>query len=98
MEDYARILGPGPAKIEGSRGDGLTRCSRDRATVDDEVSRVGAGGATLRGDSAFGVGQDTDVAVVEPGIAGLAEDEVDGAFDVALCVDLDTCLGKDGVW
>lgn len=75
----------------------MTRCGSDRATVDDEVSRVGARGATLRGDGDFGVGHNTDVAVVEPGVAGLAEDEVDSAFDVALCVDLDACLGEDGV-
>jgi hypothetical protein len=28
----------------------------------------------------------------------LAEDKVDGAFDVAFCVDLVAGLGEDGVW
>lgn len=97
MEHHARILGPGPAEIVGPLGNVLARGGADSAFVDDEVSRVGTCGATLSGDGAFGVGQDADITAVKPSVAGLAEDKVNSAFDVALSVDLVAGLGEDGV-
>ena len=48
----------------------------------------------------LGVGlqrNDADVALLEPGASALAEDEVRGAFDVGLRVEVAAGVGEEGV-
>jgi hypothetical protein len=40
---------------------------------------------------------DSEVAFLEPGTGALAEDEICGAFDVGLCVELAADVGEEGV-
>lgn len=42
-------------------------------------------------------GHDAEVAFLEPGARALAEDEIRGAFDVGLCVELAADVGEEGV-
>ena len=42
-------------------------------------------------------GNDSEVALLEPGAGALAEDEVCGAFDVGFGVELAADVGEEGV-
>ncbi len=66
----------------------------DAAVGDDVAGGLVGGGARLRGEIAGG--ELVELGVVEDGL-GVAEDEVDGAFDVGVEVVLAAVVGEEGV-
>lgn len=96
LEDHASESSPRTTEIVSTSGDGVPSSSGDGRLVDHVVACV-VGGAAGGGDVALGGREDADVDLLEPGLGVLAEDEIGGALDVGLCVELGAVLGEDGV-
>ncbi len=81
--------------VAGSMGGGVVvDAAGDFAVEDDVAGGLVGGGAGLRGEVAGAVG--VEFGVVEDG-GGVAEDEVDAAFDVGVDVVLAAVVGEEGV-
>lgn len=96
-----RILLPGPAQVRGSGVDGAQKVGirRDVAELKGESGGLIGVLPALRGDGVFLVGEaflGEDGAVLEDG-GGIAENEVDGAADVAVAEELAHRVGVKGV-
>ena len=87
-----RIRRPGPAQIIRARRHGIPRRGRDGRLVDDVVRRIRGRGAAAGSDVPERGGEDADIDAVEPGGRVLAEDEIRGADDQRLGVDLQAGL------
>jgi len=96
LENHTRVSAPRTTEEVCTSGHGVASSGRDGRLVDHVVSGV-VGSASGSGDVALGGGEDADVDLLEPGLGVLAEDEIGGALDVGLCVELGAVLGEDGV-
>lgn len=100
LEGHPGVRAPRPAEVDGARGgrrparDGAG-APLDRAVRDDVVGRVGGGGPAAGGDCAGADGDDRGLGDPRAGV--LPEDEVHGALDVAVGVDLVAGLGEERV-
>lgn len=91
LEDDAGVRAPGAAQVCGA----LASCPSDRGPVEDVIGRAFVGFASAGRDEP---GPDRlDVAALEPGLSVAAKDEVDGAVDVAVGVELATLVAEDCV-
>ncbi|OAY84518.1 hypothetical protein ACMD2_15403 [Ananas comosus] len=91
-DDCVGVLAPGAAEVaaDGELVGDEAAVGDDAAVVDDEAGGLVAVGAALRGDDVLLVVEraaDDEDAVLEDG-GGVAEDEVDGAGDDAVAVEL----------
>lgn len=96
LEDHAGESSPRTTEIVCTSSDGVSGGGGDGRLVDHVVACV-VGGASGGGDVTLGSCEDADVDLLEPGLGVLAEDEIGGALDVGLCVELGAVLGEDGV-
>lgn len=91
----ARVVAPRASEIHRAGGDRDVGRSADVRVRDNVVRHVRVGVAAVGGDVAGAL--DADVGLVEVRARALAEDEVDGAVDVATRVHLVAVVGEDGV-
>lgn len=96
MEVDTGILGPRAAEVDRAGGCSRARASCDRALVDNIVRGVSGRGTAVSGDCST-ASRDSDIGAVDPDYGVLAEDKVNGSFDVALSVNLVSGLGKKSV-
>jgi len=94
LERHPGVLGPRPAQVDGPGGR-RWRARLDRAVCDDIVGRVGGRRPAAGGDCSGADGD--DLGVGDPGASMLSEDEVYGALDIAVGVDLVASLGEERV-
>lgn len=91
------VLGPGAAEVVDALVDVLAVVGGNGAVV-EHVPRVGRVGLAARGGDVADAGlEDANVAVREPGLGCLTEDEVGGSDDKGLGKEEVTRLGEDGV-
>ena len=96
LEHHAGESSPWTTKIVCTSGDGVSGSGGDGRLVNNVVACI-VGGASGCGDVTLGGREDADVDLLEPGLGVLAEDEIGGALDVGLCVELSAVLREDGV-
>lgn len=96
LEHHPRKIPPRPPEVIHAIGHGVPRSGRHARPVDDVpagIIRHASGGR----DPARGRAHDAEVAVLEPRLRALSEDEVCGAFDVGFGVELGAEVGEEGV-
>jgi hypothetical protein len=96
LEHNPREIPPRPPKVIHAIADHIPRRRRHARLVDHIPSRV-IRRASGRRDPARGRFHNAKVAVLEPGLGALPEDEVCGAFDVGFGVELGAEVGEEGV-
>lgn len=96
LEHHPRKVPPRPPKVIHAIADSIPRSGRHARPVDDVPAGI-VRHASRRRDPARGRAHDAEVAVLEPGLRALPEDEVCGAFDVGFRVELGADVGEEGV-
>lgn len=94
-------ISPRPPKVVCAISNAIPWRSRYLRVIDDVPARVirraARGSHPACVDVRFTESNDANVAFLEPGLRALAEDEIRGAFDVRLCVELGAGLREEGV-
>jgi hypothetical protein len=95
LECHPGVLSPGPAQVDGPGRRGGGAAGLDGAVGDDVVRGVGGRGPAAGGDGSCADGD--DLGLGDPRAGVLPEDEVYGALDVAVGVNLVASLGEERV-
>lgn len=96
LEHDSREVPPRPPQVIHTVTHGVSRRGRHTRPVDDVPAGV-VRHASGRRDPARGRAYDAEVAVLEPGLRALPEDEVRRALDVGFSVELGAKVGEQSV-